>query len=286
MGHLEVCDWKGWATSPRVGHQPSFDLARRPSWYSWFIETSGMASFEQRRKRQKAAHAPNASAQAKGKAPLSTPQPPTVANAMPTKAPDEGRQRCKPDQTAWWKTSLELATLLVASLGLWVFHGQWEVAQEGNRLSSLNFRAGQRAWVGIIGFEFVPPKPEQPIIWQTVLKNFGNSPAMGVEIRDTAQLVVSSRVDPTMAWMLTADLPNATGKTLTMFNGQTYTNQGGRNWLLYQSQIEDVNHGKAILVYVAEIQYRDIFGSAHKTMICQVMDALGTHGCGFGDQAD
>lgn len=202
--------------------------------------------------------------------------------------PTSGKEtsHCKPEQAPIIKSVLELATFGTAVAGLLVFWGQWNAAKGANDINANNFRAGQRAWVGSTSFEFVPIEAEKPIIWRTVLKNFGNSPAMTVEIRDTAQLVVSAQVDPTMAWMLTATLPNATGRTLTMFNGQTYTDQGGRNFLVTQKQVQDINEGRSILVYIAEIKYRNIFESPHKTMLCQVLDNLGTHGCGFGEQAD
>jgi hypothetical protein len=89
-----------------------------------------------------------------------------------------------------------------------------------------------------------------------------------------------------MAWVLTAGLPKVSGQTLTVFNGQVYTDHGGINFLLTASQVDDINHGRSILVYIAEIKYRDIFEQPHTTMVCQVMDSFGTHGCGFGETAD
>lgn len=205
-----------------------------------------------------------------------------VSERKPSIANQSSAEHCKPSQIPGWKVLLDIATVVIGSYAVIIYSGQWNAAREANRLNGGNFRASQRAWVGSIGFDFVPIEAEK----RTIFKNSGNSPAMSVEIRDTAQLVGSPRVDPTIAWMLTAALPNAGGKTLTMFNGQTYTDQGGRAFLLYPSQVQDISQGRSILVYTAEITYRDVFGTPHKTMLCQVLDSLGTHGCGFGEEAD
>lgn len=185
---------------------------------------------------------------------------------------------------------------MLAVVTLYTFFAGWQsvslsrqlkTAREANDLITKNFKSSQRAWVGSETVEIPTPAAEQPIVWSFVLKNFGNSPAMKVGIRDTAQLINAPRVDATTAWFLPTMLPDKTkGETLTIFNGQPYEFVGHIDFLLYPFQAEDVVQGKSVIVYYSEVTYTDIFGEVHKTHICRIWSKLGAAACGFGEDAD
>jgi hypothetical protein len=165
--------------------------------------------------------------------------------------------------------------------------GQLSEARKVTRFTDENFRASQRAWVGPDTIEIPIPVADKPIVWRMVLKNYGISPAMSLEIRNIAQLINAPKVNPTTAMFLPTMLPpHGTGETTTIFNGELYTYLGGVNLSLYPSQVEDVIQGRSQIVYYAEITYLDIFGQKHITHVCRVWNSLGAAACGFGEDAN
>lgn len=217
-----------------------------------------------------------------------------VSGEIETKLPPDFIEKCnadgkKSEARENKRFIVEIVTVILvfiyAGLTAWQASsasGQLKEARRSTDAAVQNFQMGQRAWIGTSSAEIPDPVPEKALVWRITYKNFGNSPAMNVQIRETIQLFNSSRIDETAITFLSLNLPKAQN-SLSMFNNQTYTDTGGINFVLTEDQVSQVKREAALIVYIAEVSYRDIFGIPRTTKVCELWSPLRTKKCGVGE---
>jgi len=189
---------------------------------------------------------------------------------------------------------IELATLIFviiyALLTAFIAAINYGQLRESRRVTSAtiqNFEKGQRAWIGLSSSDIMPPAPGVPLQWHMIYKNFGNSPATQVQIRVNTKYIEAPFINEVDFAFLIAGIDKKP-VTTPMFNGQTYPTSGMMYFAPNAEQVHRILVGKSIVVYVAEITYRDIFDQTHETRICQVWEPVlrQTKSCGVGELAN
>jgi hypothetical protein len=161
-----------------------------------------------------------------------------------------------------------------------------EAARDANDAITKNFRASQRAWIGPSSTEMPPLLVMKPVIWRVFYRNYGNSPAMKVRIRETNEMYISGQLNYIPEALKQITPPADNGKTMTIFNGETVLSAGVPMVVLSSKELDSAIKGYTLLIYRAQIDYQDIFGASHTTKVCQVWTPHGAGSCGFGEEAN
>jgi hypothetical protein len=203
-----------------------------------------------------------------------TPVPPTDiplgTEVIPPPPQRTQKQHCKPDSTPTAKWILDGATLIVTSIGIYVFWGQWTASRTANDINAANFRAGQRAWIGP---NFRPPVIEMPndlpVKWSVLLRNYGSSPAIEVHIHSRIYITGPSpnfkRVQADIE-----SLPLATSQEIQIFNGGDAPNVGASERVLTSLERDLIISGKEVVVLGGRVSYKDEFYESHETTFCVI----------------
>jgi hypothetical protein len=196
--------------------------------------------------------------------------------------PKSARERncCKPDNTPSWKIGLECATFVIAIVGLYVFWGQWNAAKTANDINANNFRASQRAWIGMDEKSTITISGiNSPIHWNLVFRNFGNSPALRFRLHTHLYPDQTHFTFPEISQGIhDLRLDSSEESDATIFNGQTISNAADSKSLTSKPGNQMIANHTQPLVIGGRITYYDIFDIPHHYLWCRVYNAPPTLG--------
>lgn len=252
--------------------------------------------------------------------------PPIIPNLPPSPKRNDDAEHCRPDQTPWWKTAIELAAVLtaiwyaiVASRQLGVMTGQLTemqkareqakidnakaiTAQQGIAQNALitsqenfdrssqsaenTFRDEQRAWVGAIGIADVVIKEGQPPSFRVLVTNSGRTPALHV------RFLTMGGGRPKGEKIAFAYPPAAKGEVLSDFvlqpGAQYFLNSGNEETLVTKTQVDGITSGASIMWIFGTMTYEDVSKRAHHTKFCFILthDLKAAEPCDTYNEAD
>jgi hypothetical protein len=194
---------------------------------------------------------------------------------MPTPSAKKEAQHCKPNQTPWWKTALEFGALVVGICAVIVYKGQWDAANEANKLTLNNFKAGQRAWVGLDTDKSTHAelKSGEGISYIFHYRNFGNSPATWVYFHVHTfppESMPDFQKDMAVIRSLPIRLPNE--PSFIIFNGQEITEPETTKRVMSAQEIDGVIKHHEAFVIGGKVSYSDIFSTWHTYMWCRILN--------------
>jgi hypothetical protein len=216
---------------------------------------------------------------------------PPVAEIVPT-PPTKSKTTCRPDQTPWWKTMLEIVALFVA-LGLLYFNYRQTKATEqaantattAANTAQKQLEMSERPWVSAEFFIDYPiefqPNGDMGVRLRVVMKNIGHSVATDV------RLVLGADPEGGGGWFLNTPKEQkemcdnwrnvnfagqSNGGFTTLFPGEVYVEQ--ESFKITKEQIEKV---QAEVGGKREISGISLFGCVNYGFAF----ALGHHQTGF-----
>ena len=196
----------------------------------------------------------------------------------------------KPKDTPWWRNLLEIAAFLLGAYAVWVYKGQWDQARIANQLSLDNFRAGQRAWVGVDGFGINNLAPNSDVRVSVGIKNFGQTVALSTKYKLEVTVIADPEHPRQYPGVTAIDMIRPRQKILDL-GWEEHTMPQGKIEMdtrelippLTVDQTNQLINRQAWLFGYGRITYMDIFGESHYTNFCAYLDLGGGSGGTWAD---
>ena len=164
-------------------------------------------------------------------------------------------------QAMTWANQISMSNFTRARIDA---NGQLKQAMAQTEEATRNFRADQRAWIGVVIAKTDTRGLPFPITLVYHFKNHGKSPATDVVTTDNAH-VYGEQFPSTPFYEKTMPSPEVNSKA-TVFPGQENELFGTAN--ICQKDIDDINAGTKWCYTYGIITYKDEFGTKHTTHFC------------------
>jgi hypothetical protein len=148
-----------------------------------------------------------------------------------------------------------------------------KASETANNLASSNFRAGQRAWVGLDITDKSNPIVIGDVGHDTIavvhFKNYGNSPALHLLLHGAIRAIPAHPDWGEVQRVIdNLDMSKEGAQESTLFNGQVAPDFTRAKPPISFADAQEIELGRVRIIVGERITYDDIFGKSHETTIC------------------